>query len=400
MKGSDFQESSSMEAQNQASAGRPGQVIIVGAGPSGLYLAFQLGLLDIACTIVDSLPEIGGQCYELYGDKPIFDIPGFESVRAFELVQRLWSQAQIANPRLCLNTLIGDVSGDEKVGFRLSFFPSAAASCDHASSLLNQERFAAVFVASGVGAFAPKRLRLEAAQALENSQLWYGVLPSDEHSLKQKRILISGGGRRAMALVKRLLQYPAAHAPASIDLIARSGLRTMQDEDAEPSSLILSEALRQGRLRIHQATIRGLCVDEQSGRLVGIDMEQRAPDKSGLVRLPADHLLICHGLSPKTDHLLNWELGMRAGHIPVDPARFETRRQAIFAIGDIASYPGKKKLIVSGFHEACLAAYASCDYVYPGKTTHLQYTTTSPRLLEKFAKPLAQAEGIKSGSSC
>ena len=167
-------------------------------------------------------------------------------------------------------------------------------------------------------------------------------------------------------------------------MMTRSGLRPALDQDDIQSQALIHEACAQGRLRLIQASTRRLIIDPKSHELIGLEIRHGQGDTDHTETVDCDHFLVCHGLSPRLEPLLQWELGMSRGQIPVDPARFESRRRGIFAIGDIADYPGKKKLIVSGFHEACLAAYASCDYFYPGKTIHLQYTTTSPRLLSKF----------------
>ncbi|NBO04717.1 MAG: NAD(P)/FAD-dependent oxidoreductase, partial [Betaproteobacteria bacterium] len=148
-----------------AGSGARGSALIIGAGPSGLYLAFQLGLLDIPCSIVDSLPAIGGQCYELYADKPIFDIPGFESIKAIDLAERLWIQAQIAKPSLQLNRTIIQIKADTSGGFLVTSRSTQALSADADDA--ETQYFQAVFIAAGVGAFATKRLRLEGTQSLE-----------------------------------------------------------------------------------------------------------------------------------------------------------------------------------------------------------------------------------------
>ena len=359
------------------------RVLIIGAGPSGLYLAFQLGLLDIACTMVDSLPSIGGQCYELYADKPIYDIPGFESIHAYELAKRLWVQAQIAKPRLYLNSVVTSIEGDATKGFEVAWLDQDPSKAEPEI----RQCFRAVFVASGVGAFAKKRLRLEDVESFEQKQIWYGQFPTSLSNWEQAHIVVSGGGRRAQQLILSLLNEHRLRPQASLTMIARNGLRPAAGEDDLQSLREIQEACDQGRLRLIEASPRQLIIDKSAQRLKGLEIKRGKDSQANIDTLDCDQLIVCHGLSPKLEPLLHWELDMTRGQIPVDPARFESRRRGIFAIGDIASYPGKKKLIVSGFHEACLSAYAVCDYVFPGKAIPLQYTTTSPRLLAKFQAP-------------
>ena len=381
------------QAAKQIGAGITGDraakapALIIGAGPSGMYLAFQLGLLDIPCVMVDSLSAIGGQCYELYPDKPIFDIPGFVSIQAIELSTRLWQQAQIAKPELYLNCVVTKIDGNENDGFKVEL--KSTQSTQHQDKPLAVQRFCAVFIASGVGAFEAKRLRMEDAAALEGSALFYGELPPDS-MIKTKRVLISGGGKRALRLAAYLLQHNESLAPASIDLIARNGLRAALDTEHQALLDLVDQAAAIGRIRVLNASIKGLDVDkpsevaDQTHKLSAVSIITRNGSQPAEMRLPVDVIAVCHGLSPKIDAMLAWELGMNKGQIPVDTGRFESRRKAIFVVGDMASYPVKKKLIACGFHEATLAAYAACDYAFPGKTIHLQYTTTSPRLLQKF----------------
>jgi thioredoxin reductase (NADPH) len=371
------------EAKIPAENGIGGEALIIGAGPSGLYLAFQLGLLDIPCRIVDSLPAIGGQCYELYADKPIFDIPGFESIKAIELAERLWKQAQVAKPELQLNRTITQIEAEKRGGFLVKSRSTQALSSQ--TDEAETKHVQAVFIAAGIGAFATKRLRLEGAQSLEGTCLFYSVLPSIP-SFKSKQVLISGGGKRALGLVLHLLQCPEAHAPDRIDVIARNGLRQAADQEHEVLLESVRHAAAAGRIRIHKGVIAGFELSDQVAKLEAVRISLRDDPTASEGYLPSNLIVVCHGLSPRLEPMLHWHLGMTRGQIPVDTARFESRVPGVFVIGDMASYPGKKKLIACGFHEATLAAYAACDYFFPGKTIHLQYTTSSPRLLAKLSR--------------
>ncbi len=366
-----------------AGSGARGSALIIGAGPSGLYLAFQLGLLDIPCSIVDSLPAIGGQCYELYADKPIFDIPGFESIKAIDLAERLWIQAQIAKPSLQLNRTIIQIKADTSGGFLVTSRSTQALSADADDA--ETQYFQAVFIAAGVGAFATKRLRLEGTQSLEGRYLFYSVLPTIP-TFKAKQVLISGGGKRALSIAVQLLQCPQALAPDRIDLLARNGLRPALDQQHEALLDSVQQAAKAGRIRIHKGVITGFELTDQAIKLDAVRISLRDEPRNAERSLQSNLVIVCHGLSPRLEPMLHWDLGMTRGQIPVDTARFESRVPGVFVIGDMASYPGKKKLITCGFHEATLAAYAACDYFFPGKKILLQYTTSSPRLLEKLSR--------------
>lgn len=324
--------------------------LIIGAGPCGLFQIFELGLLGIKPDIVDSLPTVGGQCTELYPDKPIYDIPGIPVCSGQELVERLMKQAEPFNAGFHLGQEVVEVA-PENGGFRV------VTSADQVFQTKT------VFVAGGVGSFQPRKLRLPEAQELDGTHVNYRV--RDPSIYKGKRIVILGGGDSALDWALAL-HDEAEH----LTLVHR------RDEfRAAPASVeALRQAAGQGKVDIIQCgNIGGLTLD--GPKLTSVDI--KLPEDE-VRSIPADEVLVFFGLSPKLGPIAEWGLNINRKTINVDTERFETNIPGIFAIGDINSYPGKKKLILSGFHEAALAAFAAKSIIEPGKKVHLQYTTTSP----------------------
>ncbi len=324
--------------------------LIIGAGPCGLFQAFELGLLGIRADIVDSLPAVGGQCTWLYPDKPIYDIPAVPVCTGAELTASLMKQIEPFNPGFHLGQ---EVVALQPVEDRFHITTSGGSSFDAKT----------VFIAGGVGSFQPRKLHLDGADALEGRQIHYHVQsPARFH---QQRLVILGGGDSALDWALAL----GADA-ASLTLVHRR-----DDYRAAPASVAqLRARATAGQVQIiENATATGLQLDD--GRLTGIGIARK--DGTAQV-LAADHVLVFFGLSPKLGPIAEWGLNLNKKTISVDTAAFQTNIPGIFAIGDICDYPGKKKLILSGFHEAALAAFAAKALIEPGKKVHLQYTTTSP----------------------
>jgi thioredoxin reductase (NADPH) len=324
--------------------------LIVGAGPSGLFQIFELGLLGIKAEIVDSLPSVGGQCTELYPDKPIYDIPGIPLCSGQELIDNLMKQAEPFDAGFHLGEEVVEVLPEEG-GFRV------------ATSAGTEFQAKTVFVAGGVGSFQPRKLRLPEAQELEGTHVNYKV--TDPAKYRDKRVVVLGGGDSALDWALSLQEH-AAH----LTLVHR------RDEFRGAAATVsaLQEAAKQGNVDIILCgNIAGLGLD--ADKLVSVDLKLPGDD---IRTIEADELLVFFGLSPKLGPIAEWGLDVNRKTINVDTERFETNIPGIFAIGDINSYPGKKKLILSGFHEAALAAFAAKSIVEPGKKVHLQYTTTSP----------------------
>jgi len=324
--------------------------LIVGAGPCGLFQIFELGLLGIKADIIDSLAEPGGQCTELYPDKPIYDIPAVPVCTGEELVQNLMTQAEPFGATYHMGTEVQEVEPQEG-GFRVR------TSTDQVFDAKT------IFIAGGVGSFTPRKLRFPEAQALEDDKVLYRVRNPERFA--GKRIVVLGGGDSA-------LDWAVALAPAaeSMTLVHR------RDEfrGAEATAAQLRELAAAGQAEIiMSANATGLQVEGDEVKAVDLKLPE------GETRsLPADYVLVFFGLSPKLGPIAEWGLEMNRKTIKVETASFQTNVPGIFAIGDIADYPGKKKLILSGFHEAALAAFAAKAIIEPGKKVPLQYTTTSP----------------------
>ena len=325
-------------------------VVIIGAGPSGLFQVFELGLLDIRAHVVDSLKQPGGQLTELYPDKPIYDIPAYPVVGAQELVDRLLEQIKPFTPTFHLEQMVTHLEQLPEGGFRLE---TSAGTCFETAT---------VVLAAGLGAFQPRRLRAKGAEQWENDRIHYSV--RDPDYFKDKNLVILGGGDSALDWTLEL--HGKAH---SITLIHRRA-----EYRAQPASVKLMKALKNGfTLQEMQGNVRGVNTpDGKFGQLdiVGPEGQEELVD--------ADEVLVFWGLSPNLGPIAEWDLEVERRQISVDTEKFETSIPGIFAVGDINTYPGKKKLILSGFHEAALAAFGIQSHLDPDKKVRVQYTTTSP----------------------
>jgi len=330
--------------------------VIVGAGPVGLFQVFELGLLEIKAHIIDSLPSAGGQCIELYPDKPIYDIPAVPVCTGRELTESLLKQIEPFDAGFHLGQEVSVVEKQADGRFRVE------------TSKGLQFLTRTVFIAGGVGAFQPRTLKVDGLDAYAETQLFYRV--RDPAPFAGKHLVIVGGGDSALDWALNFAQE-GPHQAASVILIhRRDGFR------AAPASVSrmreLCDALQ---MQFIVGQITG--IEQADGRLTGL----RVTGNDAVTRVvPLDILLAFYGLSPKLGPIADWGLGLERKQIVVDTEKFETNVPGIFAVGDINTYPGKKKLILSGFHEAALAAFGAAPYVFPDKRVMLQYTTTSPKL--------------------
>ena len=330
--------------------------VIVGAGPVGLFQVFELGLLEIKAHIIDSLAYPGGQCIELYPDKPIYDIPAVPVCTGRELTDNLLKQIEPFGATFHLGQ---EVTRVEKQADGRFFVETAKGT---------QFLTKTVFIAGGVGAFQPRALKVEGLDAYNERQVFYRV--KDPATFAGKDLVIMGGGDSALDWALNFAQE-GPHQANSVILVHRRDAF-----QAAPASVArmreLCEAM-QMQFIVGQAT--GL--DEQDGVLKGL----KITGADGVTRIvPLEMLLVFFGLSPKLGPIAEWGLGIERKQVIVDTEKFETSIPGIFAVGDINTYPGKKKLILSGFHEAALAAFGASPYVFPEKRVLLQYTTTSPKL--------------------
>jgi thioredoxin reductase (NADPH) len=344
--------------------------LVIGAGPVGLFQVFQLGLQGIAAHVVDALPAPGGQCSELYPDKPIYDIPAVQVCTGRELVDRLLGQIAPFAPCFHLGQEVASLQPRDDGRF------------DVATSAGQQFTARSVFIAAGVGAFQPRQLQAEGADGLPADQLLYRLpMPA---TLAGRRVLVVGGEdsavQSALALADAMVAASAdpAAAPASITLMHRRATLA-----AEAGQLARLQAhIDAGRLRFQVGQV--LSVHTAPGQPARLTSVQWADADGRTLQLAADALLVQLGISPKLGPISHWGLALERRQLVVDAARFETSTPGIHAVGDIVSYPGKKKLILCGFHEATLAAFAAVARLRPDEPVLLQYTTTSPRLHQRL----------------
>ena len=331
------------------------EVVIIGAGPCGLFQVFELGLLGIKAHLVDSLSNVGGQCTEFYHENPIYDIPALPVCGAQELIDRLQQQIAPFEPVLHLGQEVTQVSKRDDGRF------------DVATAGGLQFDAGAIVIAGGVGSFQPRRLGVEGLDVYEGSQVFYRVRSAAD--FYGRRLVIFGGGDSALDWALEL-----AGKAASLTLVHRRA-----EFRAAPASVArMYELVAAGRIRFIEGVADSLLPGEGFAGLVvrGNDGQQH--------ELPADAALAFFGLAPKLGPIAEWGLELEKKALKVDTEKFQTTVPGIFAVGDINTYPGKKKLILSGFHEAALAAFAIQAHLYPAKRQFLQYTTTSPLMHKRL----------------
>jgi thioredoxin reductase (NADPH) len=334
-------------------------VAVIGAGPCGLFQVFELGLLGIQAHVFDSLKVVGGQCAELYPDKPIYDIPALPVCGAQELVDRLMQQIHPFKPQFHLGEEVTTVLPDGAGRFTVGTAGGTEMSVG------------AVVIAAGLGAFQPRRLGVPGAEAFEGTQIQYRV--RDAQQLAGQRLVIFGGGdsaldwavalaptARSVTLVHRREQFRGAPA-----MVAR--MRELQAAGSVQHIEGIADSLLHHGDVLHGVRIQG---------------------NDGIAHeVHADQLLVFFGLHPKLGPIAKWGLALERKALAVDTEQFQTSVPGIFAVGDINTYPGKKKLILSGFHEAALAAFGIQHYLFPQKKQFLQYTTTSPIMHKRLGVP-------------
>lgn len=333
-------------------------VVVIGAGPIGLFSIFELGLQGIRCHVLDTLPGPGGQCTELYPDKPIYDIPAVPVCTGQELTERLIEQSAPFKPEFHFGSeVVGLVKHDDGT-FTLESSQGDSFNCR------------AVIVAAGGGSFTPVKVRLEGLSDFEDEQLFYRVKDPSIH--KGKHLVILGGGDSALDWALEL--QPDA---ASIVVVNR----TERFRAAEASVQKLKQLEEAGKIGVHLGTATDFEVSD--GLLKQLKITLRNEERSEMW-LPLDHLLVFFGMSPKLGAIEDWGFEFEKRHITINSSTFETNVPGIYAVGDINTYEGKKKLILSGFHEAALAAYAIKSRFEPDKKINVQYTTTSSVMQERL----------------
>jgi thioredoxin reductase (NADPH) len=323
-------------------------ICIIGAGPVGLFAVFECGMLKMRCHVVDALDMTGGQCAALYPEKPIYDIPGYPAIDAVELIAKLEHQVAPFHPVLHLGRRVEQLAPNGE-GWRLAL--------DDGSSVSAR----AVIIAAGVGAFGPNKPPLKGIERFEGKGVFYLVKRRED--FRDKRVVIAGGGDSAVDWALSLAEV----ATAVYMVHRRNKFRAAPENVARMQALV-----KQGKIEMvvpYQLT--GL-----EGDTDGLAAVSVATLEGEVRRIEADALLPFFGLAMNLGPIAGWGIELDHGHIKVAPATCATNRPGIFAIGDIASYPGKLKLILCGFSEAAMAAHAIYPLVHPGEALHFEYSTT------------------------
>ena len=329
--------------------------VIVGAGPVGLFAVFELGLLDIKCHLIDILDKPGGQCAELYPEKPIYDIPAFPEISGQELTDNLLKQAEPFGPTYHYNQMVTEIEKQEDGSFVVKTDDNITFKCK------------VVVIAAGGGSFQPKRPPVEGIEEYENKSVFYAVRRMEE--FRDHDIVIVGGGDSALDWTLNL-----APLAKSLTLVhRRDSFRAHTDSVNKMRALV-----EEGKIKFQLGQIGSL--KGENGQLSAVNIKS----KEGETSLPASRLLPFFGLTMKLGPVADWGLNLHENLINVDTEKFATSEDGIFAIGDINYYPGKLKLILSGFHEAALMAQAAKKIIHPDAKVVFQYTTSSTSLQKKL----------------
>lgn len=323
-------------------------IIIIGAGPIGLFTIFQAGMLGMRCHIIDSQEIIGGQCSLLYPEKPIYDIPAYHKILAADLITQLEEQARPFNATYHLNQQVTQLSKEEK-GFKITTSKNTIISSK------------VIIIAAGSGAFGPNKPPLVNIETFEGKSVFYFI--NNRNYFANKEIVIAGGGDSAVDWTILLTDIAK-----KIYLVHRR-----EKFSAAP------ESIRQLKELAANEQVE-LVINYQLDHLLGNDGKLDAvgvKDLEGNIRtLPANILLPFFGLAQELGPIKNWGLNIKANHILVEPKSLETNIPGIYAIGDIASYPGKLKLILTGFAEAASSLHHAYTKIFEGKALHFEYSTT------------------------
>jgi thioredoxin reductase (NADPH) len=330
--------------------------VIIGAGPVGLFAVFELGLLDLKAHVLDIMTKPGGQCAELYPEKPIYDIPAWPTITGEGLVEKLLEQIKPFHPQFHLGARVEKLERLADKSFRLT------------TELGQQFEAKVIVIAAGGGSFESKKPPLKDIEQYENKSVFY--LVRNIEAFRGKNILIAGGGDSALDWTLNL-----APVAKSLTLLHRRA-----EFRAAPDSVLKMKALAaEGKIKFELGQLHAL--EGENGQIKRVIARK---DDNSTFPIECDVLLPFFGLTMKLGPVANWGLKLTNGLIGVDTEKFQTSEAGIFAIGDINTYPGKLKLILSGFHEAALMAQAAARVVNPEKRITFQYTTTSSSLHKKL----------------
>lgn len=360
-------------------------VVIIGAGPAGLHAAFQVGLQGFESHIIDSQPYPGGQCITHFAEKQIYDIPAIASCTGRELINRLLNQLKPFTPTLHLQKLVQQITPAPSLGNKAAKTPSKPhqftvtlndSSCIQASCII---------IATGTGAFLPRKLKLEGLNLFENKQVLYQI-PSSLKCLANKHIVISGDLEETLQAANMIADLKVTKAtlhepPASITLIHRRAKFKAQENTSE----LTQRHIQQHHLQFLAATPVTLH-GNPDGNLTHISIKQTSDQQT--IKIPADFLFILHGISAQPENFENLALARTEKLLQVNTEQFQTSVPGIFAIGDAIHYPGKRKLIISAFHEATLASYAVASYIQGGISIPQIYTSSNTKLQNSLKKSI------------
>ncbi|UHG89633.1 NAD(P)/FAD-dependent oxidoreductase [Spirosoma oryzicola] len=324
-------------------------ICIIGAGPVGLFAVFEAGLLKMRCHLIDALPQVGGQLSEIYPQKPIYDIPGYPEIKAQELVDNLMEQIEPFHPTFTLGERVEALERQDDGSFVITTNDSTSVHCQ------------VVVIAGGLGCFEPRKPEIQNLEQFEGKGVAYMV--KNPEQLRDRRVVLAGGGDSALDWTIFL-----ANIAKEVTLVHRSDSFRGAPDSAEK----VFELAKEGRVNlVLQSTITSIT---GSGHLQEVTIT--AKDKT-VTTLAADNLIPLFGLTPKLGPIADWGLRIDKAAISVDTTDYSTNVERIYAIGDINTYPGKLKLILSGFHEAALMCQSAFKYVYPNQKLSFKYTTVN-----------------------
>ena len=329
-------------------------VVIIGSGPIGLFAVHQLGIIGLTSEVIDNLDRAGGQCIELYPDKPIYDIPAIPICTGEELTKNLLEQIKPFKTNFHFNEKVQEIS-NERNSWIVKTSRDKIFKCSN------------IIIAGGVGSFEPRKLALENIEKYEGKKIFYFV--SNKNKFKDKEVCIFGGGDSALDWAIELSKI------AKVNLIHRRS----EFRGSKHSLQQVKELEKKNKLKI-QTPYQPKKLEEKNDRMI-LTLQD---DKDNLVTVETDYILSFFGLIMKLGPIANWGLNLDNKHIPVNSENFETNKKGIFAIGDIYIYPGKLKLILSGFHEAALAARACFKNAKPNEVYKFQFTTTSKEIHDRL----------------
>ena len=329
-------------------------VVVIGAGPAGIFAAHQLGIIGLKAEVVDNLDKIGGQCIELYPDKPIYDIPAVPECSGESLTKNLLDQIKPFKTNFHLNERVEEIIKEEK---------------NWKITTSKKKIFLApnIIIAGGVGSFEPRKFTIKEAEKFENKGIFYSI--KDKNYFKNKKICIFGGGDSALDWAVELSKF------AEVTLVHRRNEFRGSGHSAE----VARDLEKKDKLKIK--TPFQISSIEGANKIESITIKN---ENGTTEKIIADYVLGFFGLIMKLGPIVEWGLNLDKKHIPVNTENFQTNKEGIFAIGDICTYPGKLKLILSGFHEAALAARACFKLAKPDEKYKFEFTTTSKNVQDRL----------------